>query len=158
MGRHPRSGASVPPRRVRREVHLPDQLPATCPVLAADARIAPSLGLALADRRRAHPRAAFDDVLVDLRALARDEPLAGIPDTKTSFGQIGAVLAHRHGDADEQVTFLGQADGPWILAAVALPVAGRRRLGREREGLAGDERRRSGDRRRLLTGPSRSGG
>src|SRR6185503_4703629 len=48
------------PNGVAGEVQLADQLPAARAVLAADARIAPALRLALADRRRAHRGAGLD--------------------------------------------------------------------------------------------------
>src|SRR6185369_12480552 len=141
------------PGGVGRQVQLADELPAARAVLAADAGVAPALGLVLADRGRAHARAALDDVLVDARALERDEPLARVPDPMAGLREIGAVLLHRPGHALEEVALLGQADRPRVLAAVALPVAGRRLLRDEAEVRTGDERGRAGDGGGLLAGP-----
>src|SRR4051812_43913997 len=70
------------------------------------------------------------------------------------LGEVGSVLQHRSSQALEKVTLLREADGPRVLAAVALPVPRDGFLGREPEVLAGDARRRAGDRRCLLAGPT----
>ena len=61
------------------EVDLVDQLPAAGAVLATRGRVGAALRLAVADRRGHDPGAALADPLVDPVALARHEPLGGVP-------------------------------------------------------------------------------
>ena len=84
-GRAQRRGQQRPrlvddPLAVRGQVELGDQLPAAGAVLAAVGRVRAALRLALADDGGRDAGAALADVLVDAVALARDEPLAGVPD------------------------------------------------------------------------------
>src|SRR4029079_10359342 len=75
-----RPGLAPDARRLAGQVDLADELPAARSVLAADAGVGAPLGLTFADSGGVHQRAALDDVLVDVGALARHEPLAGVPD------------------------------------------------------------------------------
>src|SRR4051812_32112531 len=72
------------------------------------------------------------------------------------LGEVRSVVEHRPRQPLEEIAFLGEADRPGVLPALALPVTGRRLLGREAEILPRDARRGAGDGRGLLTGPARS--
>ena len=93
-----------------------------------------------------------------LRALARDEPLAGVPDPVAGLGDVGAVRRRivrvtpsRRSPFSARLTDHGSSRhslSQW---------PGHRRLRGEAEVLAGDEGRRAGDRRRLLAGSAGGG-
>src|SRR3546814_2568408 len=69
------------------EVELAHQLPAPGAVLPAHSRVAAALGLAVADGGGVDHRPALDQALRDAAALARHEPLLGVPDLVAGLRQ-----------------------------------------------------------------------
>jgi hypothetical protein len=96
--------------RVGDEVEAPDQLPALGAVLPQDSGVRPPLGLAVADGGGVDHGAALDDPLVDAAALARHEPLLGVPHLVRRGGLGHTGVDRGAGGGDEQVAPLGQPD------------------------------------------------
>ena len=137
---------------VRGQVERLDQLPAGGAVLAPVARPGAALRLAVADRGGRDAAAALADALVDPVPLAGDEPLRGVPDLVEALGQVGAVLGHRAGRADQQVALVGQGHPERVDLAAGGPARGDR-LGRHQvDRRAGHPRARGGDPRRAPAG------